>query len=65
MVEKIGSGFFRIRRALSGYGMGEPILDVNENWFSITFKRIDLEKDAEAPLEKAADAPINHKCNCK
>ena len=63
MVEKIGSGYFRIRTALSRYGMGEPILDVNENWFSITFKRIDLEKGAEAPLEKAVDASINATVN--
>ena len=63
MVEKVGSGFFRIRTALSRYGMGDPILDVNENWFSISFKRIDLEKDAGTPLEKAVAAPINATVN--
>ena len=63
MVEKIGSGYFRIRTALSGYGMGEPILDVNDNWFSIAFKRIDLEKGVEVPPEKTVDAPINATVN--
>lgn len=63
MVEKVGSGFFRIRTALSRYGMGDPILDVSENWFSIAFKRIDIEKDAGTPQEKAVAAPINATVN--
>jgi ATP-dependent DNA helicase RecG len=59
MVEKIGSGFFRMRRALDAYGMGEPILDINGNWFSITFNRTGLEKGFESSMEKTADSHIN------
>jgi len=44
LVEKSGSGFLRIRRALRRYRMTDPIIETNENWFTITFIRPDLQK---------------------
>jgi ATP-dependent DNA helicase RecG len=44
LVEKSGSGFLRIRRALKKYKMTGPIIETNEYWFTLTFPRPDLQK---------------------
>lgn len=44
LVEKSGTGYLRIKRALKKYKMPDPIIETNEHWFTITFKRPDLQK---------------------
>jgi ATP-dependent DNA helicase RecG len=39
LVEHVGSGFKRIQDSLQEYGLGNITLDVNEFWFSVTFRR--------------------------
>ena len=41
LVENVGSGIKRIKEALAADKLPEPVLDVDENWFSIVFPRID------------------------
>jgi len=46
LVEKSGSGFLRIRRALKKYRLADPIIETDKNWFTITFLRPDLQKES-------------------
>ncbi|MDA3798453.1 MAG: putative DNA binding domain-containing protein [Kiritimatiellae bacterium] len=39
LVENIGSGIKRMRNAMRKYGCDEPIIEVAESWFSISFPR--------------------------
>ncbi len=39
MVEKIGSGIRRMREQMKEYGLENPIIETNEHWFTIIFKR--------------------------
>ena len=39
MVEQVGSGIKRIREMCRDYGVAEPVIEVSENWVTITFKR--------------------------
>lgn len=49
LVENIGSGIKRIRDAVAAYGLKPPIIQAEEDWFSITFMR----KAAHEAIEKA------------
>ena len=44
LVEKSGSGFLRIRGALRKYGLSELTIENSKNWFTVIFKRPDLQK---------------------
>ncbi len=44
LVEKSGTGYLRIKRALKKYKMPEPIIETDEHWFTIIFKRPNLQK---------------------
>jgi ATP-dependent DNA helicase RecG len=46
LVEKIGSGILRIKNAIEEYKLEEPLIEVNENWFTIIFKRPELQKES-------------------
>ncbi len=39
VVEHIGSGIRRIRNLCREYGVAEPLIEVSEHWFSVTFPR--------------------------
>ena len=39
MVEQIGSGIRRIRQECRDYGVAEPLIEVSENWMTMTFPR--------------------------
>ncbi|NTU44153.1 MAG: hypothetical protein HGA99_01345 [Chlorobiaceae bacterium] len=39
MVEHIGSGIRRIRNLCRDYGVAEPLIEVSEHWFTVTFPR--------------------------
>jgi ATP-dependent DNA helicase RecG len=39
LVEQIGSGILRMKDDMKEYGLQEPVIEADENWFSITFKR--------------------------
>ena len=41
LVEHVGSGIKRIREALVAEGLSPPLLEADEQWFSISFKRFD------------------------
>ncbi len=44
LVEKAGAGILRIINAMARYGLGKPEIEANDDWFSITFSRPDLQK---------------------
>ena len=46
LVEKAGSGLVRIQRAMKEYKLSNAEIKADKNWFSITFKRPDLEKES-------------------
>jgi len=53
LVEHIGSGLKRMREELQQDNLPEPVLDVDENWFSITFIRkvLGLQESSRKKLE--------------
>ena len=46
LVEKAGTGILRIRNAMKEYKLEEPKIEADENWFTINFKRPDLQKES-------------------
>ena len=44
LIEKAGTGIIRMKKAMETYLLPEPKIDVNKNWFSITFQRPDLQE---------------------
>lgn len=44
LVEKAGSGLVRIDNAIKKYKLPRAIITADKQWFTITFKRPDLEK---------------------
>ena len=46
LVEKAGSGIARIKLAMKEYKLEPPIIEADENWFTIIFKRPDLQKES-------------------
>ena len=53
LVEHVGSGIKRIKEALAEDGLPEPVLEVDEHWFSITFVRASLQ--LEQPTVKMSE----------
>ncbi len=39
LVEKVGSGIIRMQNAMKEYGFSGPEFEINDNWFTIIFKR--------------------------
>ena len=39
LVEKVGSGILRMQNSMKEYGFSGPEFDINDNWFTIIFKR--------------------------
>jgi len=46
LVEKAGTGILRIKQAMDEYKLEHPTFETDENWFTIIFKRPDLEKES-------------------
>jgi ATP-dependent DNA helicase RecG len=46
LVEKVGTGILRMNQAMDEYKLEKPIIEADENWFSISFKRPELEKES-------------------
>jgi len=51
-VEHVGSGLKRIRGAMKEYGLEAPVIEADEHWFAITFKRKAALKGPEQGTEK-------------
>jgi len=43
LVEKVGSGIMRMRESMKEYRLKEPVIETDENWFTIIFERPDLQ----------------------
>ncbi|MDZ7611986.1 MAG: helix-turn-helix domain-containing protein [Candidatus Moranbacteria bacterium] len=54
LVEKIGSGILRMKKAMKDYGLHRPNMEIDENWFSIIFKR-STQNMREKSSEKSSD----------
>ena len=39
LVEKVGSGIARIKKGMKDYTLKPPVFDINDNWFTVVFKR--------------------------
>ncbi len=46
LVEKAGTGIIRIREAMKNYKLPLPKIEANLDWFTIVFKRPDLQKES-------------------
>ncbi len=44
LVEKVGPGILRLNQAMEEYRLEKPLIEADENWFTIIFKRAELEK---------------------
>jgi ATP-dependent DNA helicase RecG len=56
LVEKVGTGILRMKDAMKEYGLNEPIIEADENWFSITFER-DVQKYLQT--NTPVNTPVN------
>jgi ATP-dependent DNA helicase RecG len=52
LVEHIGSGLKRIRETMVEYGLEEPMIEADDHWFTVTFKRKTTLKGLEKSREK-------------
>lgn len=46
LVEKAGTGILRIKNAMKDYKLESPLIETDENWFTITFHRPDSQKES-------------------
>jgi ATP-dependent DNA helicase RecG len=56
LVEHVGSGFKRIQDSLQEYGLGNITLDVNEFWFSVTFRRAGIASETNYETGRKPDS---------
>jgi ATP-dependent DNA helicase RecG len=54
LVENIGSGIKRIRDAVAAYGLKSPIIQAEEDWFSITLMRKGIHGAIKSPRRNGA-----------
>lgn len=47
LVERIGSGIRLIRQSLNSYGLEEPEIETDDNWFSLSFRRPNVSDSLE------------------
>ena len=59
LVEHVGSGLKRIRGAMKEYGLEAPVIEADEHWFAITFKRNTALKGPEKGIEKGSEIREN------
>ncbi len=55
LVERVGSGLVRIRKALEMHGLPEASIEADRDWFVIRFHRRAVEKTVEKTVEKSED----------
>jgi ATP-dependent DNA helicase RecG len=55
LVEHVGSGLKRIRESMHAYGLPAPLIEADEHWFTITFKRKVEEKSSRKGSEKGSE----------
>ncbi len=63
LIEKAGTGILRMKKAMERYLLPEPKIEADENWFTITFQRPDLQKMTiqerlEGPRKKVLDGVL-------
>jgi len=46
LVEKVGTGILRMNHATEEYRLERPVIEVDENWFTIIFKRPERERES-------------------
>ena len=46
VIEKAGTGIARMRKTLREYRLKAPVIETDENWFTVTFARPDLQKES-------------------
>jgi ATP-dependent DNA helicase RecG len=46
LVEKVGTGILRMNHAMEEYRLEKPVMEADENWFTIIFKRPELERES-------------------
>ncbi|MDO9536721.1 MAG: ATP-binding protein [Thermoplasmata archaeon] len=46
LVEKAGTGILRMNMAMEKYGLKKPEIETDDNWFSIVFKRPNLQRES-------------------
>jgi len=58
LVENVGSGIKRMRQLMKKEGLEEPLFDINENWFVVSFKRLPLEKGTNGLVDGLVDGLV-------
>ena len=59
LVERIGSGILRIHNAMKEYRLPAPVIEADADWFSVTFKRPDLQIQTFEERSRPVDRPID------
>ncbi len=60
LVEQIGTGILRMRDGMKEYDLEEPLIEADENWFSITFKRKAQQQEPRIKDRKSSvKMPVN------
>ena len=63
-VEHVGSGINRIKDAMAEYGLPEPVIEADENWFAVTLKRKGGEKSGDGGINGGINGGIETLFNC-
>ncbi|HIE27872.1 TPA: winged helix-turn-helix transcriptional regulator [Candidatus Poribacteria bacterium] len=61
LAEKVGTGILRMNHAMEEYNLEKPVMEVDENWFTIIFKRPELEKESFEGREKSTPQKTTQK----
>ena len=61
LVEKIGSGILRINQAMKKYCLPNPKIEADENWFTVTYKRPNLQKESYEDRQKKVGEKVGEK----
>ncbi len=65
LVEKLGSGIKRIRRLCKETGVEEPIIEIDDNWFTIIFRR-DIQDDVfESGAESGVESRVESRAESR
>jgi len=65
LVEKVGTGILRMNHAMKEYNLEKPVMEADENWFTIIFRRPELERASFEGREKTTPQKTTQKTTQK
>ena len=58
LVEKVGTGILRMNQAMDEYKLEKPIIEADENWFNIIFKRPEASFEGRVISQKTVEKTV-------